>query len=341
MKILITGKKNCYSLSTSFYRAFTKLGIDIKIFDDEGLYKKKHSFLKNRYTHRLFWKVFSLPLQKEFIKTVNYEKPDLILILKGWFFSQSVLKKIKGENPQTKLFCFNPDNPFNNWHFGISNDNIRQSIPLYDVYFIWGKFLIDQLKIMGAKRVEYLPFGYDSELHYPVKVNKEEKNIYGSDLAFIGSWDKEREWWLSHLLDYNLIIWGNGWHKANRKLQTKCKKKPVIGEEFSKVCISSKIILNLIRKQNIPAHNMRTFETPACKGFVLSRRTEEVTSFFKENEEITCFSSPQELKKKINFYSKKEELRQKIAQRAFEKVKNYTYLERAKKILNIYEEYKK
>lgn len=346
MKILINGGRHKSGLTNTLVRAFEKLNCKTAIFGEEDLYNKYSQFLKNRYTNRTLWKLFSWPLQKKFLEAVRKEKPDLILILKGWFFCPRTLSKIKKENPQIKIFCFNPDNPFNTWHFGNSNNWIRRSIPLYDAYFIWGKFLIERIKEAGAKRAEYLPFAYDPELHYPVEVSEKEKKIYGSDIAFIGSWDEERERWLNKLIDsitdnsITIKIWGNHWQKANKKLQEKWQRKEMIGEKFSKVCNASKMILNFIRKQNSSAHNMRTFEVPACRGFMLSTRTPEQQDFFEEGKEADYFSTPEELKQKIDFYLKNEELRKKIVKAEYEKLINsdYAYTDRAKKILDIYNE---
>jgi len=338
MKILITGGKYKWGLTNSFIRAFKELGCQIIDFDDEQAYKDKSSFLKNRYTNRLFWKLFSLPLQETFLNFARAEKPDLILILKGAFFCPKTFLTIKKELAKTKLFCFNPDNPFNTWHYGNSNSWIRKSIPLYDAYFIWGKFLIEPLKKAGAKKVEYLAFGYDSHLHYPIKVDEKEKKFYGSDVAFVGTWDKERQAWLEYIKDYDLKIWGNSWQRAS-KLKKHWQGKALYGEESSKVCSASKIILNIVRKQNIPSHNMRTFEVPACAGFMLATRTEEQKEFFEEGEEADNFSTPAELKEKINFYLKNNELRQKIAEAGHRKLlsANYSYTDRAKRILEIFD----
>ncbi len=337
MIILLIGNSVKDGLANSFLRAFLELGKTVKIIDDEKLYRKNVFLANNKYFHRLFWRILVPFFQKELIEKIIVEKPDLILIFKGWFIKPKTLLKIKKELPRVRLLNFNPDNPFNTWHHGNSNNWIRKSIPLYDIYFIWGKFLIEPIKKAGAKIVEYLPFAYDGEIHYPVKVTPEEQKVYGSDIVFIGSWDDEREQWLNYLLDYDLKIWGNSWEKASKKIQKKWQGRAVVGEEFSKVCNSSKIILNLIRKQNFLAHNMRTFEVPACGGFILSNRTEEQNSFFKEKKEAEYFSTPEELKEKIDYYLKNRELRKQIAISGFNKLKNadYSYKNRAKSILEL------
>ena len=237
MKILLTGSKVDYELTMSYQRAFKENNWEVIIFPEAELYNEKLRFTKNRYLrgifHRLFWKLFCKSINKKFIETVKEEKPALVLVLKGWFFNPKTFFNLGKKMPQTILFNFNPDNPFNTWHHGNSNSWIRKSIPLYDGYFIWGKFLIEPLKKAGAKVVEYLPFGYDLKLHYPVEVSESEKKIYGSDIAFIGSWDKEREQWLNKLLITNdlmtddLKIWGNSWEKANKKLRQKWQGRAV------------------------------------------------------------------------------------------------------------------
>jgi spore maturation protein CgeB len=341
MKILISGAFDKNSNNWNFVKAFRRLNIEISMVDDEGEYWKNFPFKKpnllRRISHHLLWKFLSKKLNNLLLEKIRENKPDLIFIIKGWFYHPKTIKKIKTIAPNAQLFCFHPDNPFNTWHHSTSNEWIRESIPYYDVNFIWGKFLIERLYKKRAKRVEHLPFAYDPRVNYPIEVkDPKEKEYYGSDIAFVGTWDKEREWWLSHLTNYNLKIWGNEWNKASQKLQKKWMGKPAYAEEFAKICDSSKIVLNIIRKQNIPSHNMRTFEAPACKAFVLSTRTDEAKEFFEEDKECAYFSTIEELKEKIDFYLKNDELRNKIREAGYQKVKNHTYLERAKKILEVF-----
>lgn len=335
-KILIVGSSIKWSLSMSYYRAFKKLGLEVSIFDDEKTFQ---SFLNidNRYIYRFCWRWFSLLIQKKFMKEIKREKPDTILVIKGQLIQPYSLKKIKNEFPNIVLCNLNPDNPFNTWHYGNSNHLIIKSIPLYDIYFIWGKFLIQKLKKAYAQQVEYLPFGYDPELHYPIEVTNEEKEYYGSDISFIGSWDKEREWWLSYLLDYNLKIWGDHWEKASKKIQQRWTRIRVVEEDYSKVCNASKINLNFIRKQNGSAHNMRTFEIPACKGFMISNRTDEQMGIFEEKKEADYFNNLNELKNKIDYYLIREKQITEIKDASYKRLKQdkNSYEDRAKVIIEI------
>ena len=341
MKILIVSEFIEGCLGLSYFEAFNKSGCETYKFDLLYEYQKANPLKKNKFADRFLSGFFYKSINEKLIEDVNHLKPELVFVIKGHCILPDAIKQIK-ESSSALIVNFNPDNPFN-LNIGASSNLIRKSIPDYDCYFIWGKFLLMQLKALGAKRVEYLPFAYDPMLHYPVEVSSDERKFYGSDIAFIGSWDKEREYWLKFLTGYDLAIWGNGWKKLakNSPLRLKWKEGEVVGKEFARVCSSSKIILNLVRKQNANAHNMRTFEVPAAKGFMLSTRTEEVCNFFEEDKDISCFETPSELKEKIDKYLVEKDLREAMCINANKKVQKHTYVERVKKVLDVCSELKR
>lgn len=339
MKILLTGTKIFPGLPMSFFRAFKSLGLDVEIFDDHEYYWKQFPFIKNRYTHRLFWKPFSLFVNRELIRIVNERKPDLLFIIKGWFYNPATFRKIKKYNPGMKLFCFNQENPFNFRIISYSNNWVFKSIPLFDAYFTWGKFLMEPIKKAGARRVEYLPFARDPYLSYPIEVKDEDKKVFGSDISFIGTWSRDREYWLSHLIDYDFSIWGKFWERADKRLRAKWKGRDAAGENFAKICNCSKIMIDILRPQMIPSHSMKTFEIPASGGFLMCNRPGEIHNFLKEGEEIVIFADPKDMVEKIDFYLKEEELRRKIAEAGYKKLQNpgYSYTDRARKVVEVYQ----
>lgn len=349
-KLVIVGKNVAGGITQSYNRAFTDLGFAVEIIDDEAIYRNSSSLARNKYLHRAFWPVLARRVQAQLISKILEAKPDYMFVIKGWFVHLKTIQKLKSTLPDVPVWNFNPDNPFNKKHFGITNAWIKKSIPLYDICFIWGKFLLDSLKRAGAKQVVHLPFGYDPLLHYPVQVSTEEQNHFGSGVAFVGSWDEERERWLKELLtndhddnknkSYDFKIWGAGWEKASKKLQSCWTKDVVIGENFSRVCSSSKIVLNILRAQNGSAHNMRTFEVPACGGFLLSTASDEQKVFFAEDKEMVFFETHQELREKIDYYLAHEEERAQIATAAYARLQEepYSYRDRVLQILHVQEQ---
>lgn len=334
--ILILGSFEPWSLELSYFRAFQSLGYDPSCFDLSKEYVKVSRFTQNRYAQYIIHPYAVRKINIKLLKFIAAYEPDLIFVVKGHTICPDSIRAMK-KTTRALLFIFNPDDPFNP-NRGSSSKFIRKSIPEYDCYFIWSQLLIPRLKKAGARRIEYLPFACDTNLHYPVDLSEGDKVKYGSDVSFIGNWDKERENWLLELKNYKLAVWGaDFWEtKCKDKFIRSCwKGRIVIGEEMSKIVQSSKINLNILRLQNKGAHNMRTFEIPACGGFMLHERSEELLEFFEEGKEIDCFSTAEELKDKIIFYLKNDNLRMKIAEAGYQRLlkSGYCYTNRAKQLL--------
>ena len=320
-KILLVGyfskDPNIYTYATSFYNSFVKLGYDVKLFNYREKYFKNskiNNYLVNNYLH----------------KKVKIFKPDLVFFIKSEDISSRTIKGIKA-NSKAYIVNFYPDNPFVFWN-GNSNSNILSSLPYYDCFLTWSKELVSLLYMAGCKSVSYFPFAYDQDL-FLQNINIIQKDIskYKSDVCFIGTWDREREFWLTELCkekpDLDLAIWGNMWQEnlpESSVLRQRLKGKAIYNIEMIKAFRSSKIVLNFIRKQNHNAHNMRTLEVPAGKGFLLTQRTSEQASFlFKEGESIECFATVDELIKKITFYLEHDNLRDSIVEKGFLQVQRF------------------
>lgn len=346
MKILLNGgniEDRNQIIIGSFLRIFESLGHKVEFFPVQEFYAEKLNSFRNRYirgaVHRIFWRLLCRSLNERFLSLIAEFKPDLIFVCKGWHVSPKTLLIIKKRWPNIPIFCFNQENPFSLWNISYSNPWILKSIPYYDVYFTWGKFLIDKIKEAGGKRVEYLALGYDPKFNYPSEPdNTEERKKYGSDIAFVGSWDKEREEWLNHLADSDLKIWGGRWNDGNPRLRAKWQG---YADDFPKICSSSKIVLDVLRKQMQPAISLKAFEVSACKGFFMSNKGGEIPDFFEEGKEIVTFSDPKDMVEKVKFYLNQPELREEISEAANRRVQPYSYVERTKRVLEVYDDFVK
>jgi spore maturation protein CgeB len=173
-------------------------------------------------------------------------------------------------------------------------------------------------------------------------MGKEDKGS-GSDIVFVGNWNEEREQCLSELRGYDLAIWGTeywGRKCRDRFLRSCWKGHTAIGHEMTDICLASKVNLNILRLQNKGSHNMRTFEIPACGGFMLHERSEEALELFEEGKEAEYYGSIEEFKDKINFYLNNGDSRMKIAKAGYERCikSGYSYSDRANRILAVYRE---
>jgi spore maturation protein CgeB len=84
----------------------------------------------------------------------------------------------------------------------------------------------------------------------------------------------------------------------------------------------------------------RTFEIPACEGFMLHERTPELLELYEEGKEVACFGSVEELASKIEYYLAHPEEREAIARASHARcVPAYSYDERIKEILRYHHSY--
>lgn len=97
----------------------------------------------------------------------------------------------------------------------------------------------------------------------------------------------------------------------------------------------AKIAVNLVRRANRDDHVMRTFEIPACGGFMLTERSSSHEELFSEDNEAAFFGSPDELVAKVRSYLVRDEARARIAAAGYRKITQgqHTYADRLAEII--------
>ena len=156
--VLITGSTIKGGLALSLAKAFEDSGWVVYHFDDQPSQKKYLFPILDKLLYRLLWKLKAKIVQKNLISQVKKIKPNVLLVLKGFYFNADTLKRVRREQSGIKMVHFNPDNTFNTWHFGNSNAWIRKTIPDYDIHLTWGKFLVPIFFKAGARKVHYFSF---------------------------------------------------------------------------------------------------------------------------------------------------------------------------------------
>jgi len=186
----------------------------------------------------------------------------------------------------------------------------------FDIVFVAQKEDYEKLK-RKFKYVYWLPLAGDLDYHG----KKSLKKIY--DIAFVGKL-------------------GEG---KRKKFLLKLKKEypnSFIGEadckQIGKIYSQSKIVFNYSIKNDI---NMRIFEGLISGSMVITNRIKNngFEELFEEGKNIIVFENWNDLKKKIDYYLRNEEEREKIAANGYQKaIQFHKYEDRVKFILEkIYE----
>lgn len=338
MKILCVCSSWRGSNDAAFVKAFTQLGHQVDVIDE-------HYFI-NLWNTTKFGKFLSYVSRNlndinEFNKKIRLQfnsfKPDLVFIYKGQWVQPETIKLFNDIG--CKVINFYPDVSFT-----AHGKYIPACIPLYDLVFSTKSFALeDAQRLFNYSKVKFVPHGFDPDIHKQTLALNAPQDFY-CDASFIGTHSNSKERYLKHLKksipSLKLNIWGSGWQHADQILQECLMKSSVHGDLYAIAIQCSKINIALLSEKVVGASSgdqitSRTFHIPASGGFMLHQRTNEVKEYFKEDEEIGCFSEEDELVSKVKKYLGHPINRNKMAKLATEKcIINYSVLNRAKQILN-------
>lgn len=226
------------------------------------------------------------------------------------------------EETRARLVIWYPDNPFK---ADQTSMNILRDLKRCEIFYIWGKFLMEPLRAAGCRNVKYLPFGFDPLLHSPAEPAGPKAEDYSCEVCFVGTWDEEREHALEPLADFDLGIWGPFWEEnvpAESPLRRHIRGKGLYGSEMVRAFGGAKIVFNQLRNHNGSAHNIRTMEIAGIGGgpMVVRRTPEQAKDLFVEGEHLLCFESEDELKAQVRWLLDNPQARSEMSRKAKERV---------------------
>ena len=288
--------------------------------------------LWTRIANSLF--LYGLPIRlpdlnevnKQIFERINAFNYDIVWIDKGIIVYPETLKEIKKKSPKTKIVSYSPDN------MALRHNQSQQyveCIPLYDYIVTNKSYIIEDMKRLGAKHVNFVNNSYSEDFHKPYELSEEERNELGGDVGFIGAWEEDRCKSILYLVDHGVKVKVFGdvkWNKyANYSPNLTIMGRLLKNEDYCKSLHAFRISLCFLRKMNFDTQTTRSVEIPACGGFMMAERTDEHLNLFAENKEAVYFSTNEELLEKCLFYLKHEEERRKVAEAGRVKVMSAGY----------------
>ena len=162
-------------------------------------------------------------MNKKLVSQVRAGKYDVILILKGETILAESLWEIR-RNTDTIIINVFPDNPLYLGNF--------DAIEPCHYYFVKDTYVVDTLKKAGLNNVLYLPQCTDPDVHKPLALSEQDRSVFSSDIALLGSMYPYRLKLVQEIAEFNLSIWGRGWNRsADPQIMKKYRGRDIRGTD--------------------------------------------------------------------------------------------------------------
>jgi spore maturation protein CgeB len=296
--------------------------------------------LADKIMNRIAPRRMQRSLRRSLASMLTEVQPNIFWADKPWMLGGADTRYLREQSIQTKFVLFTEDDL---WLRHNRSKAMEESIPEYDVVFTTkqNNILNQELEKLGARRVAFVTQAFDPYQHYPQKLTPNDKLAYGAAAGFIGNFEAERAQSISRLAEagVKVRVWGNGWHQR-RPEKAQIEGVPMFNSSrglfYSKAICATDVNLGFLRHQNRDTHTSRTFEIPACGGFLLAERSKEHESLFVPDKEAAFFSSDEELIEKAIFYLRNPTIRLKIAKAGYERcLNNYTSVKQMSRALEL------
>jgi spore maturation protein CgeB len=149
--------------------------------------------------------------------------------------------------------------------------------------------------------VYYLPFGYDERL-FNRPSEEEAGNGITFDVLLVGGADNDRVEFVHGMINHGIrpVLVGGYWDRYPGLREFSLGLKSAT--DLRLLTARAKVNICLVRRANRDGHVMRSFEIPACGGFMIAEDTADHRAFFGgEGEAVLYFSSPQTAAEKCHW----------------------------------------
>jgi hypothetical protein len=248
------------------------------------------------------------------LRAIRECRPDVAWLEWPKLLRRDTLLEARTRLPRCRFVAFYDDNPFGErtderWQWRLFFD----ALPEFDLHLVKRSSDVAELRARGARRAELFMHGCYEPLFRPPQRRTEAVHA----VSFVGTALDHRVPFIRRLLVRDAIpvqVFGNRWERTLLyHLRRDHFHPPVLGEDYVRVIHESRICLAFVSSSNRDEYSMRTFEIPACMGFMLAERTPAHQALFEEGAEAEFFDSVDECADKARFYLRDEGARHRIA----------------------------
>lgn len=225
------------------------------------------------------------------------DQTDVLWLETAGMIRPRTLRELKARRPDLSIVYYSEDDMMNPLNRTLS---LQRAMPIIDLWATTKSLNIlpPEQNSLGFRNALFVNNSYDPEIHRPVKIGVEDTQAYGAPVSFIGTYEGPRARSILQLArsGMQVRVWGNGWDGmcgAHENLII--EGRPAYNDEFAKVVAASPINLCFLRYANRDLQTCRSIELPACAGFMVHERNEEIRGLLRESQEAVYFSDDDEL----------------------------------------------
>lgn len=331
-RLLLVGDPGPAQLGGHLVSAARSLGVTVHLCDMRRAYgggalrRRLSWWLRGRRPARL--REFSAMV----LDAVRRQQPDVMLATGLAPLDEPTLSAIGREGVRRVNFL--TDDPWNPAHRA---PWFLAGLGCYDHVWSPRHANLHDLRRTGVRRVDYLPFGYNPDVHRPqAPATDQERHAYDVDLLLAGGADRDRVAFLAPVLDagFRVALHGGYWH---RHAATRPYARGFLDVDgLRKATSAARVSLGLVRRANRDGHSMRTYEVPAMGGCLLAERTSDHERLFgREGEAVLYFQTPAEVIEHVRRLLAHPDDRDRLAQAARIRIEGgrHTYADRLSVIL--------
>ncbi len=341
LRILFLGESWYGSCARACCYALRRLGCDVTDIDMQTIVPQWRQ-RSNRAIRRLLQPCIIREYNQLILERASRIRPDILLAFKGPFVESLTLETLR----QSKIALYNyyPDTS-PSAHGRLLTESIRR----YDCVFYTKRFWsLNPPQALAGRPSAFVPHGYDPDVHRVLSLDPRDRAEYSHDVTVIASHTLHKERLLSELVrrrpNVDLHIYGSRWVESSRspELNGHIRGFALFGSQYARALRAARISLAIMSGKVAGVAQgdettTRTYEIPACGGFMLHERSPELLEFYDEGTEVACFGSVEELASKIEYYLAHPEEREAVAHAGHVRcVPAYSYDQRMKEILQYY-----
>jgi spore maturation protein CgeB len=177
-----------------------------------------------------------------------------------------------------------------------------QSIPLmealsaaYDVLFVPGTDLVQQLRGPSRPPTIHLPPGCDPSVHRPMRA----RDQFRANVVFVGAATPRREQLLGELTGFGLAIWGAGWRRT--PLKDYCRGESLELDDYVRAYAGASVAINIHREGSgngatATGCNQRLFELAAIGVPQVVDNRVDLPLAFDTGKELLTFETGADLR---------------------------------------------